>query len=364
MNKVNSANIKKPLGEYFSIITSTPSRSEALRSIAALGIKQFGEYITPGSLNLEDEIEINFIEILDQIIFELGGNSDTGPDIRDYIIDDLFSRFSLTLEALADCEKYKSNIKNRPLYSEDLIIIRKKRLSEFIPQLISEMEDITSLEKNIVKTLIYFTEIVHLDFFYNLFKHSASGFIKSASLLGLKYYEDRGLNWNSVKEAANGFRRTAEYAEEFDIADISRNRFPENMEEMTFVLLHIEKNAGLFRELKDANWIISIFGIVPLLNFENSWLNEINISLSNILIQLDINLLRETMKDESVLIRAANFIDYLPRNIFNRLTGRLDAMGAEFLFNLNLVIEKKKKSMDSYNSNILTYISWNPIESL
>ena len=167
-----------------------------------------------------------------------------------------------------------------------------------------------------------------------------------------------------MKEISNGLKKTVEYAEDFDFENLNINRLPENMEEMTFTLLHIEKNIGYYRNTSDINWILSVFGIVPLLNFENSWYNEVNISLSNILIQIDIDLMRETLKDESVLIRVTNFIDYLPRNIFNRLTGRLDLMGAEFIYNLNLVIEKKKKSMDAYNSNILTYISWNSIESL
>lgn len=363
MNKVSSKEIENSLKEYFSIVTSTTSRSEALKSIAALGIKQFGEYITPGSLNLTDEVQINFIEILDQIIFEISGNSDTGSDVRDYITEDLYSRFALTLEALVDCEKYKSNLKNRPLYSEDLIIIRRKNLPEFVPLLISESEDITNLEKNLIKTLLYFTERVHLDFFYNIFRNTASGFIKAASLLGLKYCGHRGLNWDSVKEISNGSVECVEYAETFNPEDISRNRLPENMEEMTFVLLLLEKNAKSYKSTVEITWILTVLSIIPLIHFENSWLTEVNISLSNILLQIDINIVREILKNESALIRAINFIDYLPRNVFNRLTGRLDIMGMEFLYNLNLVIEKKK-SMDAYNSNILTYISWNPIESL
>lgn len=364
MNRVNSNNIETSLKEYFSIITTTTSRSEALKSIAGMGIKQFGEFITPGSLNLSDEVQINFVEILDQIIFELSGNSDTGSEIKDYITDDLFSRFSLILEALADCDKYKANLKNRPLYCEDLIVIRRKNLSEFVPLLIAESEDITSLEKNIIKTLLYFTDKVHLDFFYNLFRNTASGYCKAASLLGLKYSCKAGLNWNSLREISNGLKELVEYAENFNIEEIYCNRLPENMEEMTFILLHLEKNVKQYKNISEINWILTVFSIVPLLNFENSWLTEINISLSNIILETDINLMREILKNESALIRATNFIDYLPRNVFNRLTGRLDDMGMEFIYNLNLVIEKKKKSMDAYNSNILTYISWNPIESL
>lgn len=364
MNKVNSKDIKNSLKEYFSIISSTPSRSEALKSIAALGIKQFGEYITPGSLNLTDEIEINFIEILDQIIFEISGSSDIATEIGDLITDDLYSRFSLTLEALVDTDKYRSNLKNRPLYSEDLIIIRRKNISEFVPLLISECEDITSLEKNLIKTLVYFSEKVDLEFFYNLFRNTASGFIRAASLLGLKYCQEKGLNWNSVKMISNELKEFVDYAESFNPGDINSNRLPENMEEMTFVLLHLEKNADSYKTAKEINWILTVFSIIPLLNFENSWSTEVNISLSNILLQIDINIIREILKKESILLRATSFIDYLPRNVFNRLTGRLDIMGVEFIYNLTMVIGKRKKIMDAYNSNILTYISWNSIESL
>ncbi len=364
MKKVNSNDIETSLKEYFSVLTSSGSRSESMKSIAAMGIKQFGEYITPGSLNLCDELLINLIELLDQIIFELSENSETGSNIRDYIIDDLYTRFSITLEALIDCKKYKSNLKNRPLYSEDLIVIRNRNLSEFVPLIISELEDITNLEKNIIKTILYFTEKVELDLFYNLFRNTTSGFIRSASLLGLKYCSGKGLNWNSVRKISNGFKELTAYAESFNLEDLCSNRLPENMEEMTFVLLHIEKNANSYKRRDEINWILTVFSIVPLLNFENSWLTEVNISLSNILLHLDINIMREIFKNESALIKAMNFIDYLPRNIFNRLTGQLDFMGIEFIYNLNIIIEKKKKNIDVFNSNILTYISWKPFESL
>ncbi|HOP62247.1 MAG TPA: hypothetical protein PK358_08735 [Spirochaetota bacterium] len=364
MKKVYSNNIEKSLKDCYSVITTITSRNEALKNIAALGIKQFGEYITPGSLNLLDEIQICFIEILDQIIFELGENGDTGPDIRDYIIDDLYSRISLTLEALIDFEKYKTNLKNRPLYSEDLVIIRSRHLSDYIPMLVSDSDDMTNLEKNIVKTLLYFTDMVNIDFFYNLLSSTGSGFIRAAAFLGLKYMPGKSVNWEILKEKSHECKKIAEYAENFNTESLKKNRLPENMDEMTFALLHLEKTATGYKKCEDINWILTAFSIIPMLNFENSWYNEINLSLSNILLKLDIDLMRETLKDEAALIRAMNFIDYLPRNIFNRLTGRLDIMGVEFIYNLNLLIEKNKKSIDSYNSNILTYISWNPIESL
>jgi len=102
---------------------------------------------------------------------------------------------------------------------------------------------------------------------------------------------------------------------------------------------------------------------IPSFNFENSWLYEVNTSISNILLNIDINILKEILANESSLIKTMKFIDLLPGNIFNRLTGRFDDLGMEFLFNLNSAIEKKKVIINSSNSNIMNYLCWNSIET-
>lgn len=363
MKKDNTTLLNQAVNNYFKILTSIPSRSSALKAIAERAITDFGDYITPGYLSLTDEILINLVELLDQIIYEFRDNNDYNSNIRDYIIDDLYSKLSLTLEALTDTGIYLSNIKNRPLFPDDLIVIRNKNLSGTLPLLISESEGITNLQTNIIRTLLYFQDDALQEFYYNSFKNSNSGFIKSAALLGLKYVSDKGLNWDAVEEISNGLSDLTAFAKNFDVNRIHSNPLPSTKEEMTFTLLNIEKNIQKTDTPESVNFIIKILISVPSFNFENSWLYEINTSISNILLNLDLNILKDILKNESVLIKTIKFIDLLPGNIFNRLTGRFDALGMEFLFNLNSAIEKKKVIISSGNSNIMNYLCWNVTET-
>lgn len=355
----NRAPLETVIQDCFLMLGSGTSRSETLKNAAERAISQFGDYITPGDLDLTDDIQIIFVELLDQIVYEFRENSEYDRNIKDYIIDDLYSRLALILEALNNKDQYLKNLKNRTLYHDDLVIIKKLKLSEVVPLLVSESGDITDLQMPIAKTLLSFTDDLYLDYYYNMFRNSPSGFLKAASLLGLKYSSSRGLNWRALRETANGMTQLVRYAEEFCIPELCRNRQPETGEECTLALLHSEKAIQNIHETPDAEWILRLLNSAPQYNFDKAWLTEIHISMGNILLGFDLKLLERILKDEKKLISAACLIDRLPKNIFNRITGRLDELGMEFIFNLNSVIEKKKVPVNDYNSNIISYLCLN-----
>lgn len=355
----NRASIETVIHDCFSMLGSGASRSETLKRAAERAISQFGDYITPGDLNLTDDIQIIFVELLDQIVYEFREDGEYEHNIKDYIIDDLYSRLAIILEALNNKDQYLKNLKNRTLYHDDLVIIKKLKLSEVVPLLVGESEDITDLQMPIAKTLLSFTDDLYLDYYYNMFRNSPSGFLKAVSLLGLKYNSSRGLNWRALRETANDMTQPVRYAEEFCINEPGKNRHPENAEECTFALLHAEMAIRDIHENSDAEWILRLLNSAPQYNFDKAWLSEIHISMGNILLGFNLKLLDKILKDEKKLISAACLIDRLPKNIFNRITGRLDELGMEFIFNLNSVIEKKKVPVNDYNSNIISYLCLN-----
>ena len=362
MKKDNTTLLNLIVDDYFQILNSTPSRSNALENIADRARDDFGDYITSGSLNITDEILINFVELLDQIIYEFIENNEKNHNIRNYIIDDLYSKLSLTFEALTDTERYISNLQNRSLLLDDLLIIKNKNLTELVPILISEAEGITNFQKEIIKTLIYFENESLCEFFYNTFKNPASGFIKSASLLGLKYNNEKRLNWDSIKEIEKEHSEFIRFAEKFDANIIHKNSFPATEEEVTFSVLHVEKNMKKMNDFDSINWIISMLIRIHSFNFESSWLYEIHSSVCSILLGMDIDILKKILKNESLFIKTIELIDKLPATIFNRLTGIFDSLGMEFLFDLNSTLEEKKLNITNGNSNILNYVYWNAFE--
>ncbi len=355
----NTLLLKHIIEDSFGILCSNLSRSEALKKTAELAIADFGDYMTPGSLNLKDEVHILLVELLDQIIYEFRENHFYDNNIRDYIIDDLFSRLMLMLEALNSPQHYLKNIANRALYHDDLVIIKQMKLAELIPMLISESGDITNLQVQIIKTLLCFTDDTPLDFFYNSLITANSDFIRAASMLGLKYKSSNCLNWNAVKKAANGSEGFAIFAESFIADSPSENRLPESPEEIIFSLLHIEKTAPDIGNIADMDWILSVIEAASNSQFDNVWAPEVYSTIGNIVLNLDIDLSRAIFMDEKKMIRAACIIDRLPKNIFNRITGRLDELGMEIIFKLNSVIEKKKVPVNEYNSNLVNYLCSN-----
>ncbi len=363
MKKDISKELDNAARDYVQILASTSSRSNALRTIASRAVTDFGEFITPGNLNVTDDIYINLIELLDQIIYEYSDSSNYNSSIRDYIIDDLFSKLSLTLEALTDMNKYLANIRNRALFPDDLVIIRNRQISSLIPLLTAESKGITNLQNDIIKTFLYFNDESLLEYYYNSFKSSASGFVKSAALLGLKYNSDTKLNWNTVREKGKTGTDLTSFAEKFNLVNLSQNRLPDTKEELTFTLLHVEKVIKTVNDPDSIRWIISMLTLIPSFDFDNSWLYEVNSSVSSILLNIDLKILKEILKDEAVMINTMKFIDLLPGNFFDRLTGRFDQLGIEFLYNLNSAIEKKKIIISRDNSNLLNYLCWNTTEN-
>lgn len=358
-----TARIKGIIEDSFRLIGSTPSRTEAMKLIAELAIKEFGDYITPGALHTTDDAHIIFIELLDQIIYELRENNECNSNIKDYIIDNLYSRLSLILEAINSREMYIKNIRNRNLFNDDLVIIKNMELSELVPLLVNESEDITHLQLQIVKTLLSFTENLPLDYYYSTFKAATSGYIKAASLLGLKYSCSKGLNWHAVKEVRNGMTGLITYAENFNLDSHSSNKFPGTREELTLALLHAELTAGSISGIADAEWILNSMNSCSGYSFDNIWFAEINITMGNILLRINTDMLNKLLRDEKRLIQTARMIDRLPKNIFNRITGRLDELDTEFIFDLNSVIEKKKVPVNDYNSNIMSYLCFKANDS-
>lgn len=363
MIEKSSLSLNEITKTYYDVLKSITSRSEALKNIAEKATNDFGEFITPGSLNLTDEVDINFIELLDQIIYEFRENTDCESNIRDYIIDDLYSRIFIYLESCNSIRLYMQNIKNRPLTTDDLLIIKNRKLTQTIPLLIAEYEEITLLQKPIIKALLHLPGDYPADFFLNACFSTPHGFIRSASVLGLTYagidIQNRTIEEKMMQdESPDCIAELIGYAAQFNFNEIWENRAPANREEITFALLHIEKNIHTLSDNRSINWILDILNLVPAMNFENSWLYEINTAMSNIILNIDISGIKEYLKNEERMMRTINFIDLFPKNIFNRLTGQLDSLGIEFHYRLNSIMEKKDFRSGDPDSNMLNYLSW------
>ncbi len=100
------------------------------------------------------------------------------------------------------------------------------------------------------------------------------------------------------------------------------------------------------------------------INVNNSFFTTIYTSISNILLNLDIATILKLISSEKDLVSFIYFSDLLPREIFNRITIKLDSLNSGFLDNLRNLIDSEKVILDEVNSNISSYLLWNSSQGI
>ena len=149
--KLNNENLHEFALRCYDTLQTAESKGDGLKLISDLISTQIGDYFGPEILTHHDEFSLSFIGILDQIVFEMEENTPSDEAIRDYIIDDLYIRLRKYLDILYDKDVYKHNFTNGLISQEDTIIIKHFQMEEYIPELITEFYDQTSITKTNIK---------------------------------------------------------------------------------------------------------------------------------------------------------------------------------------------------------------------
>ncbi len=75
-----------------------------------------------------------FVELLDQVVFELNEPFDTERGkVEEYILGDLYRRLEVFLCLNQGVEQYRASIHSRALTADDALIIRHYSLADLIP---------------------------------------------------------------------------------------------------------------------------------------------------------------------------------------------------------------------------------------
>ncbi len=258
-SKFNKKVIHNIAAQCYEHVNTSTSRHEALSSIALTATKTLGGYF--GSLNLEnpDEISMNFIELLDQIVFEIEENDSGEANIREYIIDDLYQRVSIYLEILKDPDLYRKGLGTRLFCHEDTVIIRHYQMRDYIPDLLREFHEQPNLQKAIIKCLLAFNAEDLLNFYYQVIQGRYCMEIKALSLIGLRGFSSRFSNWHKLKATDDETASLISYVEGFDIENISKNPLPFDLNTLYYTINFIELSLDQFHEERNLRWIFKVF---------------------------------------------------------------------------------------------------------
>lgn len=338
-------------------IKSASSKREALELIAGCGATRLDDY-SAGVMADPDEISVRFIEIIDQIVFEIAENMPVEASVCEYIIDDLYSRLNIYLDIFKDRETYIFNLGKRILTHDDTIIIRQCGFTEFVPLLVAEYGEQPALRRSILRALLVFDTSDLLNIYYEIARDSADMEERVLALLGLKKFGDtfnfrRLLPVDSAEYAA-----LIEYVKSFEISAIETNEVPRDLYTLFFVLNYIELNIHEIAGPAAWGWIMSVLLSLISVGYYNSFITDVYRSICNILIFTGSDWLKGLTRDDGHLSALVRVVDFLPRECFHQITLKLSLLGYDFIQRVNGLISSGKLVLDGSESNIMSYILW------
>jgi len=346
------------LGTRIDRFINASSRVGALEVVVEM-LQLFKEH-SNGNTNVSGSIVRNFIELADQVRFELEeSNSYHNNSVESYIIDNLYKRAEAYIDLFQGDDVYCRNITARLLTVEDLVIIREKQLSSLVPYCVSEFYEQPSFRFEILTCLLAFQneELVH--FFYEVVKNEVEPDLKIVSLLGLHQSGKRFSNWKNLSGVGD---------EEFDTLvrhaagmknelKLSKPMNLENRYILFFTLLYIDHvldpekyyvfRGEIFDVLTEASDMGNETGQLQLrmLHSVRSILGKMpSVSLKKIIQQDD---------DILILLRV---LENLPIEIFDRVLRSLRIPREELTRSVEKLVDRNSINLDDHHSNMLAYL--------
>ncbi|MBN1496346.1 MAG: hypothetical protein JXA07_06225 [Spirochaetes bacterium] len=343
-----------------SQIGSAASKVEALNRASELVSSRIDEY-RRDILENPDEISLSLIDLLDQIAFELAESNPADAAVQDYIIDDLYGRLSVYLDILKSREIYDSNLRKRYITREDAIIMRQCRMKECAPLLMSEFYEQPALQKPILHTLVSFDGDDLLNFYYDIAKESDAVDMRALALVGLKGFGTKFRRWRQLSSGDDeGYLRMIAYAESFDAAAIERNDMPVpgDLNTSMFVLHYVESHIESITGHAALAWVLEALHSFLSIRYYNSSLAVIHDSICSILLFARTDTLQLVLDGDACVKKLLELIDFLPRELFERIVPKLALMGNDFIRRVNGMVGAGKVKLNERESNALSYIIW------
>ncbi len=339
-------------------MTRAPSRYEALKEISETASELFGDYFGANILKTTDELSVRFVELLDQIIFEIEENNHVDAKIREYISNDLYERLNIYLESFIDLNIYKKNLKGRLLREEDLVVISHHEISEYLPILMDEYYEQPALQKSILKKLIQFDSDELLHFYYSVVKEKNCIEVIILSLIGLKKNVNRFNNWRHLKTEDDDFNHLVEYIEQFNLDSLYENDVPTDVNTLIAALFILEMKIDSITGHQEISWMIEVLNTLSRIALDNTNVYTLQVCVSNILVYFDPERLREILVTEDLIVSFIHLCDFLPQDLFSRITFKLSMVGEDFLMQLKKMLESDRVKLKRNDSNILTFLMW------
>lgn len=170
----------------------------ASRVLDAIGPRPDGEI-----LQTPDPVSSAFVELLDQIVFEMDENGEArGGKVEEYILDDLYKRLKIFLSLCEGLDSYRKKLNFRVITADDALIISHYSLTDLVATLMSEFFEEPHLRFPILHAMVSFESEDLVGFLYEIARGKYDTDLRVLALIGLHMNDYGRINgWSMLGES-------------------------------------------------------------------------------------------------------------------------------------------------------------------
>lgn len=335
---------------------SSSSCIETLERIAALAAPRIDDLFL-AALREPDEITVQFLDLIDQIVFECSEQSHAQPSVKEYIAEHLSNRLFIYLDAICNPETYALNCKKRDLTPDDAVIIRARRMEECISLLMQEFHEQPQMQSHILRALLAFDADGLLNLYYEAAR-SQSIVVASLALIGLKKCGPRFRFWKNLQRQGGDYGSLYDYARSFDCAAVGRNPLPVDPPSLLFVLQFLDHGAALMSDADTFTWAMNAMRAAMHIGESVPYYPEVEALVPRIIVYAPLEIIRGVLRSKEDTVLFTRLIDSLPRECFHQISIRLSILGGDFVRRMNALVEDGTLMLDPANSNMMNFLIW------
>ena len=326
----------------------------ALAAVAGLVSDMIGP--RPGRAVLErpDPVSMAFLELLDQIVFEIGEPADTeGLRVEEYILGDLYRRLDVFLCLNRGIEPYRAGLHSRVITADDALIIRHYSLDDLIPTLMSEFFEQPHLRFPILHALISFRTDDLVGFYYEIARGEYETELRVLAAIGLNGNDTvRFDGWDMLRASADpDFSALICHVSGVD------GGVPAFGCVLLFRVIEIELAAGRMENPADCRAMLFALHDILRHDLESvSLKSRIYESLSRILGLMQCDCMRGLLLDGENLRHFIYLADGVPAELFERVSRLLEFFGAEVMAAMEHLVAGGSVHLDRRNSRLSAYL--------
>lgn len=329
------------------------SPRSALAAVASYVSESVGS--RPGRAILErpDPVSSAFLDLLDQIAFEMDEIRKECGRVEEYILGDLYRRLEIFLSLCGGVDSYRESVNSRVLTADDALIIRHYALSDLLASLMSEFFEQPHIRFPALLAMVSFESEDLVGFLYEIARGEYDIDLRVLAVAGLHMNNNgRFDGWDMLHGTSDeDFKALIRHVGDGPDAG------PPTGCILLFCVLKTEFEANRIAAPQDCAAVLSSLNWIMTHDLQAVVMKtRIYESLSRILDSLRCGAMRRYLRDDDNLRDFIYLVDGMPAELFERVSRLMEYLGGETMTAMERLVAGGCVHLDERSSPLSAYL--------